>query len=81
MEEQMNALNNFVTEWKAGKHQNDDILVLGFKIIRKNIIQVFNESSLIAFYLSAQHQLFRIPTHCQIRYCSNFIGIQLCRQA
>jgi len=31
--EQMLALNNFVNDWKAGKHQNDDILVLGFRII------------------------------------------------
>jgi serine phosphatase RsbU (regulator of sigma subunit) len=29
---QLQALNNFINEWKAGKHQNDDILVLGFKI-------------------------------------------------
>jgi ligand-binding sensor domain-containing protein/serine phosphatase RsbU (regulator of sigma subunit) len=32
MEEQLQALNNFVDDWKAGKHQNDDILVLGFRI-------------------------------------------------
>lgn len=30
--EQKKILNNTMDDWKAGQHQNDDILVLGFKI-------------------------------------------------